>query len=97
MPTTTKLAMRASVAADMRGCFYSQDLAHADTRLAELVTAIGMETSEEWETGKTYPTLTHPNRIISIPNHQKTKRLKSNFKSILKTFIEKKLLRFYEL
>jgi|Laugrefabdmm15dn_1035133.scaffolds.fasta_scaffold11087_3 hypothetical protein len=39
--------MRASVATDMRGIFNSKDLVHAETRLAELVTAIVIETSEE--------------------------------------------------
>lgn len=134
-----QLAMRASVAADIRGIFNSQDLAHAETRLVELVekykksapalskwmetnilegltvmsfeesqrrrlrtsnmcenlnrqikrrtrvaglfpnedsilrlvTAIVMETSEEWETGKTYLTLTPQNRILNTPKHQK--------------------------
>lgn len=134
-----QLAMRAAVAADIRSIFNSQDLAHAETRLSELVekykkcapalsqwmesnilegltvmsfeetqrrrlrtsnmcenlnrqikrrtrvaglfpnensilrlvTAIVMETSEEWETGKIYLTLSPPNRILNTPNYQK--------------------------
>jgi transposase-like protein len=126
-----QLAMRASVAADIRSVFNSQDLAHAEERLAQLVvkyeksagslskwmetaipqgltvmllaepsrkrlrtsnmcenlnrqikrrtrvaglfpneksvlrlvTAILMETSEEWETGKSYLTLTAPHSL----------------------------------
>lgn len=126
-----QLAMRASVAADIRSIFNSQDLAHAEERLAQLVvkyektaaslskwmetaipqgltvmllaeplrkrlrtsnmcenlnhqikrrtrvaglfpnensvlrlvTAILMETSEEWETGKSYLTLTAPHSL----------------------------------
>ncbi|MFN9821667.1 MAG: transposase, partial [Akkermansiaceae bacterium] len=37
-----------------------------------LVTAILMETSEEWETGKAYLTLTAQNQIPNTTNHQKT-------------------------
>jgi len=37
-----------------------------------LVTAILMETSEEWETGKAYLTLTAQNQITNTTNHQKT-------------------------
>jgi transposase-like protein len=132
--------MRATVAADIRGIFNSQDLPHAEARLAELVvkyektapslstwmegaipegltvmrfeetqrkrlrtsnmcenlnrqikrrtrvaglfpneksvlrlvTAILMETSEEWEIGKTYLTLTPQNRIPNTQNQQPT-------------------------
>jgi transposase-like protein len=131
-----QLAMRASVAADIRSVFNSQDLAHAEERLAQLVvkyeksagslskwmetaipqgltvmilaepmrkrlrtsnmcenlnrqikrrtrvaglfpnensvlrlvTAIQMETSEEWETGKSYLTLTAPHSLETTPN-----------------------------
>ena len=131
-----QLAMRASVAADIRSVFNSQDLAHAEERLAQLVvkyeksagslskwmetaipqgltvmllaeplrkrlrtsnmcenlnrqikrrtrvaglfpnensvlrlvTAILMETSEEWETGKSYLTLTAPHSLETTRN-----------------------------
>ena len=131
-----QLAMRASVAADIRSVFNSQDLAHAGERLAQLVvkyeksagalskwmetaipqgltvmllaeplrkrlrtsnmcenlnrqlkrrtrvaglfpnensvlrlvTAILMETSEEWETGKSYLTLTAPHSLETTRN-----------------------------
>ena len=37
-----------------------------------LVTAILMETSEEWEIGKSYLTLSPQNRIPNTQNHQQT-------------------------
>ncbi|MFN9819327.1 MAG: transposase, partial [Akkermansiaceae bacterium] len=37
-----------------------------------LVTAILMETSEEWETGTAYLTLTAQNQITNTTNHQKS-------------------------
>jgi putative transposase len=135
-----QLALRATVAADIRSIFNSQDLVRAEARLAELVvkyeksapalsdwmersipegltvmrfeesqrkrlrtsnmcenlnrqikrrtrvaglfpneksvlrlvTAILMETSEEWETGKAYLTLTAQNQITNTTNHQKS-------------------------
>jgi putative transposase len=135
-----QLALRATVAADSRSVFNSQDLVHAEGRLVELVvkyeksapalsdwmersipggltvmrceesqrrrlrtsnmcenlnrqikrrtrvaglfpneksvlrlvTAILIETSEEWETGKAYLTLTAQNQITNTPNHKNT-------------------------
>jgi putative transposase len=40
--------------------------------ILRLVTAVLMETSEEWETGKSYLTLTPQNRIPDTQNQQQT-------------------------
>jgi hypothetical protein len=51
--------MRASVAADIRSIFNS---------VLRLVTAILMETSEEWETGKSYLNHTAPHSLETTRN-----------------------------
>jgi hypothetical protein len=58
-----------------------------------LVTAILMETSEEWETGKSYLTLTAPHSLQTTRNQQDNNRLKPASKFTLRTFTEKKVAR----
>lgn len=43
-----------------------------ENSVPRLVTAILMEASEEWETGKSYLNLTPQNRIPNTPNQQQT-------------------------